>query len=162
MDSDDGSEKRETVTEEPASGWLRIEIEGSTPYYKSPIPRTVLKSSRKVELFLQNEHNKGRMKDIEVGQFSFKRRLGLKKKIATAERLSEPSSMGNYGGDQVHVVKPKTIVERLIKTTEALDHRKILNSAAKKVDQSRGGDGYATPNSFECFKESVSTSADLR
>ena len=112
MDDNEVTSKHEVVTEEPASGWLRYEVEGSTPWYKSPVPRTVLKSSRKVALFLEKEHAKGKMMDVNVNQFSFKRRLGL---LKTSSKGSQTSAQVPLEIRKLAVEedKPKTLVEHL-------------------------------------------------
>ena len=39
-------------SEEPFPGWLRIEVEGKKPSYKSPFPRTTIISAAKLDEFL--------------------------------------------------------------------------------------------------------------
>ena len=124
MDDDEVTEKHEVVTEKPVSGWLRYEVEGSTPWYKSPVPRTVLKSSRKVELFLEKEHAKGNMKDVNVNQFSFKRRLGLLTMSSKGDQTSAQVSL-EIRELAVEKDQPKTVVERLTKSVEVVNHRKV-------------------------------------
>ena len=68
----------EHVVEEPFSGWLRVELQGQKPYYKSPFPRTVLRSGAILRDFLAKEKAAGRMMDIEESKFSFKRKYGVR------------------------------------------------------------------------------------
>ena len=69
-------------TEEPFTGWLRVEVEGRKPSYRSPFPRTTITSAAKLGEFLEKEQSGGRMLDVDVSHFSFKRRMGLKKRSA--------------------------------------------------------------------------------
>ena len=162
MDSDGVTEKHEVVTEEPAPDWWRYEVEGSTPWYKTPVPRTVLKSSRKVALFLEKEHSKGRMKDVDVSQFSFKRRLGLLKMHNSGSHHSTQGLFETQTLDLQKKEPPKTIVERLTKSVEAVNHRKVLSEAAKSIDVSRASSGYETPENFDSLKKALTASVDLR
>ena len=68
------------ISDEPASGWLRFEVEGEKPYFKSPVPRMVIRDRVKLAAYLEKEHAEGRMLDVVEDMFSFKRRLGLKRK----------------------------------------------------------------------------------
>ena len=65
------------MTEEPYPGWLRFEIKGEKPYFKAPIPRTVIRDRVKLVNYLTKEQANGRMLEVDEGQFSFKRRFGL-------------------------------------------------------------------------------------
>ena len=69
-----------SVTEEPSHGWIRIEVEGSKPYYKTPVPRTVIRDKGRLKEYLDKEHSKNRMVEVTEDMFSFKRRLGLRQK----------------------------------------------------------------------------------
>ena len=69
-----------SVTEEPSYGWIRIEVEGSKPYYKTPVPRTVIRDKGRLKEYLDKEHSKNRMVEVTEDMFSFKRRLGLRQK----------------------------------------------------------------------------------
>ena len=77
-----------SLTEEPAVGWLRHEAEGERPYYKTPIPRTVIRDQVKLKSYLDKQHSQDQMLDIDVSMFSFKRRLGLreKKKVSSSNQ----------------------------------------------------------------------------
>ena len=164
--SGDCDDKVPVVTEEPFPGWLRYELEGNTPYYKSPVPRTVIKSARKLSLFLESERKKGNMKDVAVSDFTFKRRLGLKKPIKELETSSISSlseSVISEGECEVQQTSEATsVIERLSRGTEVVDHRKLLSEAAKKLDSSRVSDGFYTPENFDEIKGSISTAEDLR
>ena len=79
----DGDTNR-VESEEPFPGWLRVEVEGKKPSYRSPFPRTTITNAAKLDEFLEKEHSAGRMKDVHRDQFSFKRRLGLRQKLSKA------------------------------------------------------------------------------
>ena len=72
--------KHPSVTEEPLPGWQRFEVEGQKPWFKTPAPRAVIRDAKKLQSFLDKEHQQGRMLNVDGTEFSFKRRLGLQKK----------------------------------------------------------------------------------
>jgi len=80
------------VTEEPVPGWLRIEKEGSEPWYKSPAPKTVIRTPRMLKDYLDKEHSLGKQLDVSENKFTFKRMFGGRKKVGVlvieSERLS--------------------------------------------------------------------------
>ena len=85
------TEKKQHISEEPAPGWLRFETEGSKPWFKSPVPRTVIRTSTMLKEYLDKEHKKNRMLDVDGSEFSFKRRYGLQEKYPrNKDSLSEP------------------------------------------------------------------------
>ena len=107
----------EHVIEEPYPGWLRIEREGDKPYYKSPFPRTVLRNASMLKNYLSKEQNAGRMQDVEVEKFSFKRKYGLKKKAPEVSK------------HVVEVDNDATVSEHVINDTEEVDmseHRSVV------------------------------------
>ena len=53
------------VTEEPLPGWQRFELEGQKPWFKTPVPRTVIRDAKKLQMFLEKEHQQGRMMDVD-------------------------------------------------------------------------------------------------
>ena len=71
-------EEEPIVTEEPVAGWLRYETPGARPFYKSPVPRTIIRDQKKLDTFLVKEHRQNRMLEITGTEFSFKRRYGLR------------------------------------------------------------------------------------
>ena len=85
--------KEPTVTEEPLPGWLRFETEGDKPWFKTPVPRTVIRDASKLQSFLGREHQHGRMLDVDGSEFSFKRRLGLQKKPVSSSSTTTVSSV---------------------------------------------------------------------
>ena len=161
----------EQVTEEPAPGWLRIEKEGSKPWYKSPVPRTVIRTTRMLQDYLDNEHKQKRQLEVSVNQFSFKRRLGIRKKSHESENTSKlvsddadmPTSDKVNCADQVEVSVPNdSVVDRLVRSSEVLDHKKLLCGISKKMDSFRLNDGYSNPECFETLKTRLSSSRDFR
>ena len=57
-------DKLPLVTEEPYSGWLRYEIEGQRPWFKTPVPRIVIRNTGHLQEYLRKEHDKGNLLDI--------------------------------------------------------------------------------------------------
>ena len=55
-----------------------------------------------------------------------------------------------------------SVVQRLTRNMEIMDHRKLLSKSSMKVDEFRTTDGYQTPETFEELKRKVSSSTDLR
>ena len=49
------------VTEEPLVGWLRVEVEGSKPWFKTQVSRTVIRNARMLQDFLMIERDSGRI-----------------------------------------------------------------------------------------------------
>ena len=156
----------EVETEEPLPGWLRYEREGEKPWYKTPIPRKIIRSAKMLREFVDKEKKAGRMAEIDLSGFTFKRRLGLRKKsckpVPQDDSVQvEQGTLSSYST----IVKPQqSIVERLTRnvSTEHLDHRKLLSNSSKLLDQFRDDDGYQTPLTFESLKTQVSSSSDLR
>ena len=61
------------------------------PWFKSPVPRTVIRTSTMLKEYLDKEHKKNRMLDVDGSEFSFKRRYGLQEKYPrNKDSLSEP------------------------------------------------------------------------
>ena len=60
--------------EEPYPGWQRFEVAEKRPYYKTPVPRTVIRSAAMLKEFLAKENEAGRMVEVDISKFSFKRR----------------------------------------------------------------------------------------
>ena len=153
------------VTEEPVPGWQRHEIQGEKPWYKTPVPRTVIRDATKLRDFLDKEHGHGRMMDVDGTKFSFKRRLGLRKKNATSDSYL-PEIVNDIEEETVSEietgVQSLSVVERLTRNNEVIDHKKVLSKSSKELDAFRLRDGYQTPASFDELKKKVSSSSDLR
>ena len=163
------------LTEEPYPGWQRIEREGQTPWFKTPVPRKVIRSRKKLEEFLSKEQNNGRMADIDINNFSFKRRYGLRKCTPLDSLpLSGSSTTGSTcssapvslpcdrSRDSTFDDNLRNMVSRLTKTSEVIDHRKLLSKCASNVDEFQGRDGYDTPENFENIKLSIASARDMR
>ena len=149
----------ELVAEEPYPGWLRTEKEGSRPFYKSPFPRTVIRSAAILRDYLVKERAAGRMLDIEEDKFSFKRKIGVKIKGV----ISPPVHVGAADEVVVEGSKHRTVVELLTRDSEKItDHKKLLSSSAKDVDKFRAKNDYQKPPNFENFKKKLSEAADMK
>ena len=180
-------ENETLVTEEPLPGWLRFEKIGEKPWFKTPIPRTVIRSKSSLKEYLEKEHKQDRKLDVDGSEFSFKRRLGLKHHGSTSslssshseitsevsEITSEVNVNQEVGTDEVteagepsKILRSRgidmTIANRLVKTKDVLDHRKLLSKSSKAIDSFRINDGYTTPATFDQLKERISLSSDLR
>ena len=145
----------ELVTEEPYPGWLRTEKEGSRPYYKSPFPRTVIRSAAILRDYLVKERAAGRMLDIEEDKFSFKRKIGVKIKGVTSPPVLTPVHVSASDGQVVDSggSKHRTVVELLTRDPDKItDHKKLLSSSAKDVDKFRAKNDDQNPPNFENFK----------
>ena len=157
--------KEPVVTEEPVPGWLRYEVEGKKPWFKTPVPRTVIRDAIKLQDFLEKEHSNGRMLQVDGKEFSFKRRFGLQKKQVSSDS-SLQVLVGSDSEDNNEVTetsdKLSTIVERLTRNTDIVDHKKLLSKSSKQVDDFRQNDRYKTPDNFAELKQKVFSSPDLR
>ena len=157
--------KQPVVTEEPLPGWLRYEVEGEKPWFKTPVPRTVIRDAIKLQDFLEKEHSHGRMLQVDGEEFSFKRRFGLQKKqICSDSNLPEPmrSDCDDSHEATETVDKLSTVVERLTRNTDILDHKKLLSTTSRQLDDFRQNDRYKTPEDFAELKQKVFSSPDLR
>ena len=154
--------KEPIITEEPAPGWQRYETEGEKPYYKTPIPRTVIKNKVRLNDYITKQQAQNRMLDLSVKDFSFKRRLGLseKKKSVPVSSLAEAASK-SVQHDDVRHAPVTTLVERLTKNGATIDHKRLLVNSCKSKDGIRGNDAYDTPINFEEIRERLSGSTDL-
>ena len=150
--------------DEPLPGWLRFEVEGQKPWFKTPVPRTVIRDGIKLQDYLEKEHSNGRMLEISGKEFSFKRRLGLRQKRAEAGHdvdVNEETADEDVG-DNVTGLGSSSIVDRLTRSGNIVDHKKLLSNSAKEMDCFRRNDGYQTPTDFADLKEKISSSVDLR
>ena len=154
------SKKTPIMTEEPASGWLRYEVEGEKPWYKTPVPRTVIRDSTKLHDYLDREHGAGRQLDIDGSEFSFKRRHGLRKKTLPNKDtiVDEEKEESDIDAE----MESLSIVERLTRNTEVCDHRKMMSKTSKLLDDFRLNDGYKDPDNFADLKEKLSSSVDFK
>lgn len=160
--------KEPLVTEEPLPGWLRFEPEGGRVWFKTPVPRTVIRDASMLKKFLEKEHAQNRMLDVDGSAFSFKRRLGLKQKKSTVSVVADSVGEGAVSHEEevedatVGQNHDTTILERLSRNADVVDHRKLLFSSSQKIDKFRSKDPYQTPSNFEELKEKFSSSKDFR
>ena len=159
----------EHVTEEPFPGWIRIERAGEKPFYKSPIPRTVLRSAAMLRDFLSKERAAGRMNEIEEDKFSFKRKHGVKTKVPATSPTpinvsgEAPEAQVAKSVESKEVYEHRTVVELLTRNPDQLtDHKKMLSNAAKQVDKFRPGSENQNPSSFEQFKKKLCDASDMK
>ena len=169
-------ETKPVVTEEPLPGWLRFEQEGQKPYYKSPFPRTVMRAAAMMKDFLDKEHLDRRMTDVEGSEFSFKRRLGLKKKALELNPVAldlNPVLIQSEEAPDQEIVdgsiaskpmdEPRSIVDLLTRDPSKLtEHRKLLSNMSKQIDAFRPDDAYETQPNFGDLREKLAGAADLR
>ena len=154
--------KEPTISEEPAPGWQRHETEGERPFYKTPIPRTVIRNKVRLNEYLEKEHMHGRMTDLDENNFSFKRRLGLTSRKNSVSELSQEVTASNTSkSSDVCSTPSTTIVQRLTKNSVPVDHKKMLLDSCKMIDDMRLSDAYETPNKFEELKKRLGESKDL-
>ena len=79
------------------------------------------------------------MLDVDVSQFSFKRRMGLKKRSAPspppeADDTHDPADAIQIPASN-NVEKSRSVVELLTRYHEVdLDHRKMFSNLSKKID----------------------------
>ena len=120
----------QVVSEEPLPGWLRYEISGRKPFYKSPFPRTVIRTTTMLTDFLKKEHASGRMLEVTGAEFSFKRRLGLKEKAGSSFEQSEAGLPNNNTVNAVasqSEYEHRSVVNLLTRDTDKLVDHKILH-----------------------------------
>ena len=146
------------ILEEPAAGWLRYERPGEKPWYKSPVPRTVIRNAKILKDFLAKERSQQRCLEIDESLFSFKRRLGLRDKSSSSTNVSQ-SKVGDTS-----LPTPKSIVERLTRQGDIthLDHRKLLAGSAKSLDNARGQKASLSAQTFEMLRQEIASSSDIR
>ena len=161
----------EHLVEEPSAGWLRIEREGQKPYYKSPFPRTVLRSAAMLRDFLAKEKSAGRMADILEDQFSFKRRYAMKKiKAAPSPDPPDKNYVDGLVGQDLPdkssskgVFEHRTVVELLTRDPDKpINHKKILSNTAKDVDRFRPKLENQNSSGFEQLKKKLSDAKDMQ
>ena len=167
-------DKEPLVTEEPHPGWQRFENEGRPPWFKTPPPRTVIRTRSQLKEYLEREHSHDRKLDIDGSQFSFKRRLGLKRhqlenrsdsslsdktlEVRADEVISNTLSFPNISEKERVVKNP---AQQLVRNKEVLDHRKLLTNMAKAIDSFRISDSYKTPDNFDQLKERIASGSDI-
>ena len=153
------------MTEEPYPGWLRFEIKGEKPYFKTPIPRTVIRDRVKLVNYLTKEQANGRMLEVDEGQFSFKRRFGLrtrKSEVTLKDIDIDIGTISSKSDSEEKNRKSSDTVERLTRSGKVVDHRKLLLDACKVIDKLRLSDAYETPENFESLKMRLACSKDLK
>ena len=155
------------VEMDPYPGWLRVEIEGKRPFYKSPFPRTVLGNAGMLKEYLAKEKAAGRMLNVEESLFSFKRKFGLKKKSVAAPDANKVVS-GNSedldaSGSEATPLPNREVVDLLTVDPDKIpDHRKLLSQTSKLLDDFQPKDVYQNPPNFDAMKKRVEDAFDMK
>ena len=84
---------KEHVSDEPFPGWLKVEVEGQKPFYKTPFPRTIIRSGAMLKEYLAREQLAGRMDDVEIDKFSFKRKQAELRVPHSKSKFSVPNQL---------------------------------------------------------------------
>ena len=114
--------------------------------------------------FLRKAHAAGRCVEVTGTEFSFKRRLGLKMKPADP-KVNDVEVATN---EVDSVIAPKlyehrSAVDLLTKDSgKTVDHRRLLSSMSRVLEEFRPKDPYQTPDTFENLKIKLSTASDLK
>ena len=156
---------KEHVSDEPFPGWLKVEVEGQKPFYRTPFPRTIIRSSAMLKEYLAKEQLAGRMSGLEIDKFSFKRKYGLKTKVGAAPDLVNDSENVDVTREEGigQVKTSRTVVELLTRDPEKLtEHKKLLSNTSKQVDEFQDRDAYQKPSNFDEMKEKISAAADIK
>ena len=156
----------EHVSDEPFPGWLKVEVEGQKPFYKTPFPRTIIRSGAMLKEYIAREQLAGRMDgSIEIDKFSFKRKYGLKTKVAALPCLVDHSEKvpdtrkESIGEDK----SSRTVVELLTRDPDKIiEHKRLLSNMSKQVDEFHDRDAYQNPSNFDEIKEKISNAADIK
>ena len=160
-------------TEEPYPGWQRYEVAGQRPYYKTPVPRTVIRSAAMLKEFLDKEKKVDRMRDVDVSKFSFKRRHGIKRDVPSSSCNVNSVTMASNKVWLTEVAEASSVktpdeqrdvVDLLTRETDKIvDHKKLLSNTSKQIDAFRSKNGtYHASESFQDLKKNLSSASDLR
>ena len=109
---------QDKVEEEPYPGWLRVEPQGQRPFYKTPFPRTVIRSAAMLKEYLRKQNAHEKMMEVDAEMFTFKRRYGMKQMNSTKDTNKIDTSnrteiMDLDGNEEAGVNKPKEVVVNL-------------------------------------------------
>ena len=129
------------------------------------------------------------MLEIDGSKFSFKRRHGLRVKKSSYNVIVDVgllnvtsssvrdlclNSVGEGETTEGHLDslvqslesskldERSEVIQRLTKTKDALDHRKVLSNMAKNIDDFLSNDYYENPDYFSEIMDKMSSSTDLR
>ena len=136
------SNKVPVVTQEPFPGWFRYEIEGQKPWFQSPVPRTLIKSSGHLSEYLLREHAKGNMREVKAESFSFKRRMGLRVRSVSnvrrsIDKVTQSRSVSFDDNKRKSKSDQTSIIKNLTRNGEVIEHQKLLTSSACNLDTLR-------------------------
>ena len=116
-------------------GFLRVQEPVRRPYYRTPFPRKVLTTGKQVEKYLEAQHKLGKLLEVDVSMFGFKRRAEL--------MVEDTGEEGVKIANIIQNVKHKTPVERLefmvnqmmTNPEVKIDHQAELSKTATLLDQ---------------------------
>lgn len=148
------------ITDEPAVGWKRFEVEGKKPYYKSPPPRTAIHHPAALLEYLLTERSSGR---VSAEMFSFKRRHGLKRRKVETEVKEGRLKRSKASAVAVAADPVSEAVKQLSRDPNIkLEHKKELQKAASNIDGFRSKQCYETPSDFQEIREKLGKAEDMR
>lgn len=147
------------ITDEPEVGWKRFEEEGKNPYYKTPVPRVIIRNMDKLQQYLKKEIFEERAVEVNAEMFSFKRRHGLKRR-QVKEKVKDVT---------VKKVRTTTPIDPVTEAVKQLtrdpnlvvDHKKELQNAASNIDALRSRYFYQTPSDFDEIREKLGKAEDM-
>ena len=128
------------VTEDPV-GFLRVQEPGKNIYYRTPRPRKGLHSVRQVTNYLSQQHKLGKLLEVNVSMFTFKRKVEV---VGEAEVMVEVELDPNNSQPKV---SPKEKVSTTASTidfmvqqmtidpTIKINHKSLLSNTASLMDQ---------------------------
>ena len=145
---------KEHVSEEPLPGWLKVEVEGQKPFYKTPFPRKIIRSAAMLQEYLAKEHLAGRNVSVDTTKFSFKRKYGLRAKVASAssevENLEELAVTEDVVVEVNECREARSVVDLLTRNPDkSTDHRRLLSNKSKQIDEFQDKYAYQNPSNFQ-------------
>ena len=75
--------------------------------------------------------------------------------------MAKNDDIGDSNDAKEHTTK-EALVDKLTKSTDILDHRKLLCCSSKEIDEFRENTNYNTPEAFDEIKKNIYSSHDLR
>ena len=159
------SDNTPCISEEPYTGWLRYEVAGEKPFFKTPFPRTIIRDQQKLLDYLEKQKSLRNMLDIDPSHFSFKRRLGLKKKEnrSNVVDLCTPDVADGVGRVNDSCLSSADILDRLSRNGNVVNHRKLLCQAAASIDNFRDANGaYANNDGIYGIKKQLLESENMQ
>ena len=126
------------VSEDPRlPGFFRVQEEGKRPYFRTPFPRKALWSGRQVTNYLEQQHNLGKLLEVDASMFDFKRKIEsvVEAKDDEVEVDEQEGTISKKSCD-TPVDKLKFMVQQMMINPEAkLDHQAELSKTATLLDK---------------------------